>query len=34
MADLDRDGKTDIATASYNPESVSVALNAGGGRGV
>jgi VCBS repeat protein/FG-GAP repeat protein len=32
MDDLNHDGRTDIVIASYNPESVTVALNAGGGR--
>ena len=32
MGDLNHDGRTDIVVTSYNPESVTVALNAGGGR--
>jgi hypothetical protein len=32
MDDLNHDGRTDIVIASYNPESVTVALSAGGGR--
>lgn len=32
IGDLDGDGRADIVTANYNPESISVGLNRGGGR--